>query len=128
MCCELIELDREHKYNNDRLNVIANKDIIIKENDATSYEVYIIYMNSWREDKPFNHKWSNSLEKSWKEVDNILNDIPSHMKSDSILEPFNTKKLKAIKLIQKMWRISRYNPEYSLCKKWCKQIQSTYYS
>ena len=49
MCCELIDLDREHKYNSDRLNVIANKDIIIKENDATSYEVYAIYMNGrWR--------------------------------------------------------------------------------
>jgi hypothetical protein len=127
MCCELIELNRQHKYSN-RLNVLANKDIIIRENNATSYEVYTIYMSSgWREDKPFNHKWSNSLEKSWKEVDNILNDIPSYMKSDSILEPFSTRKLKAIKLIQKMWRISRYNPDYFLCRKWCKQIQSTYY-
>lgn len=55
MCCELIELDRQYKYNSDRLNVIANKDIIIKENDATSYEVYIIYMsNGWREDQPLN--------------------------------------------------------------------------
>jgi hypothetical protein len=129
MYCELIDFDREHKYNRDRDSVIMNARKIIKENNATHYEIYILCKNDLHvsEYKPFVLQWSHLLETSWNECDKILENIPINMNSESIIEPFSTKKIKYVKLIQKCWRRARYNPDYYMCRNWCKQIQSLYY-
>jgi hypothetical protein len=71
-------------------------------------------------------KYSKTLEDLWKSQ-LISTEVPPELKSESILVPYSTKKMKAIKLIQRLWRRARYNPDFVINKNWCKHIQDTYY-
>ena len=71
-------------------------------------------------------KYSKALEDAWK-APLIFHEVPAHLKMDSFLCPYSTRKIKSVKLIQRLWRRARYNPDYLINKKWCEHIQKTYY-
>ena len=126
MCFDnAFELNTKNDYNFDYIR--ANAEHMLDTNeDISHYEIYII-SKAVRGDYRNNiMKYSKRLEDMWKSP-LISDEVPQELKSNSLLVPYSTRKMKAIKLIQRLWRRARYNPDYALNKKWCKHIQKMYY-
>ena len=101
----MVGMDYREVQGRMRANVVPN--------EMSSNELYIRACNGVR----MMH-YTDALEAVWSPSTLLL----KHWRS---LEPFSSRRVGACKTIQRAWRRARYDPEYAMCKTWCRRRQAS---